>query len=212
MANSVTLDFTDVKDGSNIRPGRVEEGDYAAKIVSVEVGKSGAGNQQAIFTIKLDSHRGNAYAYYCGFNANVLWKLRTLAIAAGIPVPKKRVKFDLDRLVGKSIAVSMIDDEFEGKEKSTIDNVFPLDELDGETVDPDEADEDDELEEDDDEEEEVASPKKRSRKAPEPEPEEDDEEDEDDEEEEEPVKPARKRRAKAKPVEDDDDEIDLDDI
>jgi hypothetical protein len=221
----ITADFTNVKESSGFNPKQMPEGDYTATIVKADLGKSNAGNKQVILGFQLNDSRTAVYPYYCGLDANVLWKLRTVLIAAGIPVPKKKVSIDTDKLIGKEVGISLEDDEYEGKMKSVIMGVFPADDVDSEGLptDDDSDVEDDEIEEDEveEEEEEAPAPKARARKAkaaPVEEPEEDEaeEEAEEEEEEEEPA-PAPKRRAKAKPApveetEDEDDDLDLDDL
>lgn len=130
-ATAKAVDFSGVKDRGDFNPKQVAEGDYAAKIVKVEDGESkkDPGAFQYVFTIKLDKYSQNSYPYYCKLADNQLWKLRNIAIAAGLNVPKKRMKFDPNKVVGKSIGVTMADDEYEGKMKSVIDAVFPISEL-----------------------------------------------------------------------------------
>lgn len=130
MASSKAVDFSNVKDRGNFNPRQVAEGDYAAVIVKVEDGESKKDNEfQYIFTIKLSKFSQNSYPYYCKVVENQLWKLRNIAVAAGLNVPKKRMKFDPNKLEGKKIGVTMADDEYEGKMKSVIDAVFPISEL-----------------------------------------------------------------------------------
>ena len=131
MAASVrVVDLTNVKDQGEFSPRRVMAGDYLAKITDVKDGeaKSDQGFQY-IFTFVLQSHSQNKYPYYCKLQENQLWKLRNLAVAAGLNIPKKRVKFDPNKVVGKVVGVTMEDDEYEGKEKSVIASVFPASEL-----------------------------------------------------------------------------------
>ncbi len=134
-ASVKVADFSGVKDRGNFNPKHVAEGDYAAKIVKVEDAESKkSGNFQYIFTIKLQKFSQNSYPYYCQLTENQLWKLRNLAVAAGLNVPKKRMKFDPNKVVNKSIGVTMEDDEYtndNGKTtiKSVIASVFPMAEL-----------------------------------------------------------------------------------
>lgn len=129
-ATAKAVDFSGVKDRGNFNPKQVAEGDYAAKIIKVEDAESKKdGSFQYIFTIKLDKYSQHSYPYYCKLSENQLWKLRNLAVAAGLNVPKKRMKFDPNKVVGKSIGVTMADDEYEGKMKSVVDAVFPVSEL-----------------------------------------------------------------------------------
>lgn len=136
------IDFSNVKEGGGaFNTHRVPEGDYRATIVKVEDATSKKDDTfQYVFTIKLTKYSQYAYPYYCKLAENQLWKLRNLAIAAGLNVPKKRMKFDPSKVVGKSIGVTMEDDEYEGKLKSTVSAIFPVAEL----VEGNEVDEDDE--------------------------------------------------------------------
>lgn len=129
-ASAKAVDFSGVKDRGNFNPKHVAEGDYAATITNVEDGESKKdGSFQYIFTIKLEKYSQHSYPYYCKLQENQLWKLRNIAVAAGLNVPKKRMKFDPNKVMGKKIGVTMADDEYEGKMKSVIDAVFPMSEL-----------------------------------------------------------------------------------
>lgn len=170
-ASARAVDFSSVKDRGNFNPKHVAEGDYAAKIVSVEDGESKkSGNFQYIFTIKINKFSQYAYPYYCVLQENQLWKLRNIAVAAGLNVPKKRMKFDPNKVVGKSIGVSLEDDEYtddNGKTtlKSVIAAVFPIAELaeGGEDMPEDDFDEDSgpaTVSDEDDDADEAPAPKK----------------------------------------------------
>lgn len=160
MAKKATVkvaDFSNVKDRGNFNPKLVADGDYAAVVTKVEDAEVKKGDNQGkfqyLFTIKLAKYSQYTYPYYCQLDANQLWKLRNLAIAAGINVPKKRTKFDPNKIVGKKIGVTMSEDEpYQGKTKSSIDAVFPLSELAG-----DDLPEDDSEAFDDESEPEIAS-------------------------------------------------------
>jgi hypothetical protein len=129
-AKSKVLDYSGVKDGSgNFRPRRKPEGDYHAVIDSVDDHESSQGNSGWVFTIRVNGDPRASYPYYVNFETNQLWKSRGLCIAAGIKVPSGKVKLDPNKLVGKSIGVALVDDEYEGRVKSTIDAVFPSDDM-----------------------------------------------------------------------------------
>lgn len=130
MAVKVNVDFTNVKDSSGINPKQMPEGDYHAIIKKVElVDKKDKSAKQLLFTIGLKDAATVAYPYYCGFEPNVLWKLRNLMIASGVKAPKKAFSFDAEKLEGKELGVTLADDEYDGKMKSVIDAVFPASEL-----------------------------------------------------------------------------------
>lgn len=127
------VDFSNVKDGGgNFKKSRIPAGDYLARVVKCEDAEAkGDGVFQYLFTLQVTAHPSNRYPYYCKLQENQLWKLRNLLIAAGINVPKKRVKLDPSKVVGKTVGVTMEDDEYEGKAQSTVASIFPASELSG---------------------------------------------------------------------------------
>ena len=146
-----TLDFSNVKEGSDIRPKRLPAGDYSAVITKVIDKPAKDGTDMWCFVIQPEEHRGATYGYYCKLDPDQLWKLRNLLMAAGVAVPKKRIAIDPDRLTGKRIGITLVDDEYEGKEKSSIDSVFPADEIVGDDLDDDEDEGDSDSDEGDNE-------------------------------------------------------------
>jgi len=197
QATSGVFDFTNVKDAGVFNPRRQVAGDYRAKVTAVVDAESKKdGKPQWLFTIVVN---GASYPYYCKHEESSLWKIRNLLVAAGVNVPKKRVKVNPNIVVGKTIAVTLEDDEYEGKLKSVVQATFPVSELEEDDV-PDETDEDVE-----DEEDEAPPPKRKAKPAP---------VDDDEDEEEEAPPPRTKKKRPAPPVEEDDDdleEIDIDD-
>lgn len=128
-AKKRAIDFTGVQDRSGINPKHVPEGDYLARIESVTENESNAGNQQWVFTLTLVNKKGGgSYPYYCPLEDN-LWKLRNLLMATGIEVPKKKIGVDPNKFVKKQLGVTLVDDEYEGRMKSVIDNVFPAEDV-----------------------------------------------------------------------------------
>lgn len=177
--SSRALDFTNVREVSGINPVRMEEGDYLATVKGVNEKESKkTGNLMWEFIIGLNDRQTATYGYYCVLDAEQLWKVRNLLIAAGISVPKKKLKVDPNKVVGKTIAVTLEDDEYEGKEKSTIAAIFSANEL--QPVKVEAEDDEDVSEEEEAPEEEKPKKKSRKKKEPEPEEEEDDEIDLDD--------------------------------
>lgn len=126
------VDFSNVKDGGgNFNKKRVPAGDYLAKVLKVEDAVSKKDDAfQYLFTIALvNKHTDRKFPYYCKLQENQLWKLRNLLIAAGMNVPKKRMKLDPSKVVGKLIGVTLEDDEYDGKAQSVIASIFPASEL-----------------------------------------------------------------------------------
>lgn len=123
------LDFTNVKDRGEFNPLHQPEGDYLGKVVKVTQGTSQSGNLMWVFTIELPEVPRASYPYRCVLNENNAWKIRNLFVACGINVPKKRLKVDPSKAVGKTLGVALEDDEYEGKLKSIIAATFPESEL-----------------------------------------------------------------------------------
>lgn len=184
-----TLDMSNVKDRGPFNPKHIEAGEYRAKITAVHASESKSGNEMWVFAFQPTDKRDAVYPYYCLLDPDSLWKIRNVAEAAGIAVPKKRISLDPNKLVGKEVGIELEDDEYDGKMKSVIANIFPPDQVDG--------DAEDEVDDEEEEEEPPAkatkrkaagtrvkdsttTPTRRKRK-PEPEPEEDEEEEVDDE-------------------------------
>jgi hypothetical protein len=144
-AKTVVADFTKTKDGGGqFSKKRMPTGDYLAKVVKVEDAEAKKDKAfQYLFTIVLVKTPSASYPYYCKIEENQLWKLRNLLIAAGIPVPKKRLKVDPNRAVGRVIGVSLEEDEYNGREQSTIERIFPAADLTDATDDDDDEDQTD---------------------------------------------------------------------
>lgn len=134
MSLKVKVDFTDVKESSGINPKRLPAGDYAATILDVTKKQSKAGNDMLEFVFQLTDHRSATYPYFVVLDKNSLWKLRNILLAVGAKVPKGAANIDVARLIGKGVGVSLEDDEYEGREKSVVDAVFDLSEVDGAEV------------------------------------------------------------------------------
>ncbi len=170
------VDFTNVKERGNFNPKNVEPGDYVAKITKVEETQAKDGEDMWVFTIVPDEFPRTSYPQYIKLVETQSWKLKNLLEAAGIAVGQRKVKLDPNKLVGKKIGIALEDEEYDGRLKSVIVEVFPAEDVtgpaEGDTEDPEE----EELEE------EKPAPKKRTaaakKKAPEPEKDEEEEDDE----------------------------------
>lgn len=138
------IDFTNVTEGSSIRPRQLPPGEYAASIKDVKAGNSKkTGTPQWCFLIVPDKHPGATYPYYCQLTADQAWKIRQVLVAIGVSVPKSVKTIDASKLIGKKLGIILEDDEYEGKLKSVIDSLIPLSEVDeGDTPAADDEDDD----------------------------------------------------------------------
>lgn len=205
-ATARPVDMTNVKEGGMFRPRRKPEGDYKAKIVKADDHQPKDKNKGAgwVLTIQVEGDARATYPFYLNPAEKEAWKIGAICRAVGLRVPKGRMRFDPNKLVNRALGVALVDDEYEGRVKSSIDDVFPVSEVGpnaDEDVPEDEIDTGDEEEvedepEDEEEVEETPPPRKRTARKPAPVVE---EEPEDEEEEEEPPPPPRKRTRKAAP-------------
>lgn len=122
--SKITLDFSNVREGSSFSPRRLPEGSYLADIAKVEHKESKAGNPMLVYTIIPVEHPTAVYPYYLLLDEKQLWKFRALLLAAGKDVPKRKVTVDPESIVGRQIMIDLEDDEWEGREKSVIVGVF----------------------------------------------------------------------------------------
>lgn len=210
MPESVVIDFTNVRDRDfNIK--HLPPGDYPAKVTKIidHVAKSGNANWLYSFTITSGPGKGAVYPYYAGLDTEQAWKIRNIYSACGVVIPKKKVRLKREQVLNRTCAITLDDDEYEGKLKSVIAAVIPLSDLEG----------DDGVADADEEDEEVAeapTPIRKPKPKPKPAPVEEDEEEaeeteDEDEDEEEAAPPPRKKAkpaaAKKPAVAEDDDEL-----
>ena len=225
-ATARAVDLTNVAEGGSFRPRRKPEGEYRAKFVKAEdhQPKDKTKPMGWVMTVQVEGDSRSTYPVYLNPADKERWKIAQACRAAGLNVKNSRVRFDPNKLVNKAIGVYLEDDEFEGRLKSTVGEMFPASDV-GANADEDGVDEDEIVDDEpeEEEEEEIAPPpRKRAtrKKAPEPEPEEEDEEEEE-------VAPPPRKRAPAKkavapaprrrkpapePEDDEDEDLDLDDL
>ena len=120
----ITLDFSNVSEGSTFSPRRLPEGSYLADIAKVEVKTSKAGNPMLVYTFIPVEHPTAVYPYYVLLDEKQLWKFRALLLAAGKDVPKRKVTVDPESIVGTRIMIDLEGSEWEGREKSVVAGVF----------------------------------------------------------------------------------------
>ena len=159
------VDFSDVRDRGPFSSKHHEEGDYRFKIIDV-LEDEHDGDPRYTYALQMVDDPKAVYPYRCKLITNQLWKLRNIFIAAGKKAPKSRVKVDFTGIVGMEIGGTCEDDEYEGKLRSTVDSVFPVEEL---------------AEEEEAPRKKAPAKKTASSKKPEPDEDEDEDEDEDDE-------------------------------
>ena len=154
--NVLKVDFTNVEPG-----GKVPEGDYPVRVREVTVEESSSGNPYLkwVFEIIDGRYKGRILYHNTSLQPQALFNLRNTLEALGMEVPQAVVELDLDNLVGLKAAVSVEIEVYQGKEKSRVVEVFPLEDLvededdeDGEDEDYEDGDDEDDEDEDDEDE------------------------------------------------------------
>lgn len=124
----LTVDFTGVEAGGGRV--RVPEGDYLFKIADYELrhkkdDESSRYIQWSLEILKGPGGTGKRIRYITSLKPEALFNLRNMLTDAGFKVPSKSVDVPLEKVIGRQIAGTVIDDEYEGKIKSVVDNLFP---------------------------------------------------------------------------------------
>lgn len=217
MGKKLNIDLTGVESFQ-----RAAEGIHNVKVATTEIKQSQGGNDMIVVSFEVTKGADKGARVYENFPLvdTALWKLKNFLQAIGMKADGK-ISLDVDRLVGKTCAINVKHEEYEGKLRARVESIMKLEIA--------EADSDDEDEDDDIPfEEEESKPTKKAekpaaKKAPINPPEEEDEDDdwdEDEEEEEEEVKPAKKspkkpeapaKKPAKKPAADEDDDWDDED-
>jgi len=158
----IRLDFTKTEERSGWNTRHIEEGLYKMKIAGVQETEAQDGTAMLVYSlVPTDSrYKSRNFPYYCKLQANQLWKLRDLLVAAGQTVPKKALAIDPSVVVGKFVAAEVEDDSYQGNVRSSVNGTYGLDILDeneqgGGGLDEFSGDEDDEEEYDEPEEDEA---------------------------------------------------------
>lgn len=156
---------------------RVPEGDYLFKVKKAEVTTFKSGNDGVVWIFEFVDGKGKGSGVYHNsvFTENSLWSFKGIVQSLRPVVKLKDGEMDIDvsKLIGRTVGGSVLDDEYDGKIKSIINDFFPPElleddeeedeeleeeELEDEEEDEeeeDEEDEDDEVEEDEEDEEDV---------------------------------------------------------
>jgi len=163
MANptKVSIDFSDTNSREGKKGNRsahVPEGDYLVKCVKAELTKSSGEKKspeiKVTYRFVNGKQKGKQIIDDLYLTEGALWRLRATLEGMGIPVPSKKVNVDPARMVGKTLGVSIEDDEYDGKVRSRVVDSFLETELSDEEEEDDEDEEDEDEDEDDDDEEE----------------------------------------------------------
>lgn len=150
MAKLIKVDFTKTEERSGWNTRQIPEGLYKAKVAAVQETEAQDGTAMLVYAFVPEDSRfkSRRFPYYCKLQQNQLWKLRDLLVAAGETVPKRAVRIDPEKIVGKSVAIEVEYDSYNGNVRSSVNGVYGVDILVEDAVDS-EPEDDEEYEEDD---------------------------------------------------------------
>lgn len=151
MAKKIRLDFSKTEKRSEWNTRQIPEGIYRAKIETLIQTEAQDGTAMLVYGfMPLDKpYITRRFPFYCKLQQNQLWKLRDLLIAAGESVPQKAVQIDPAKIVGKIVAIEIVDDNYQGNLRSTVSAVYAASVLEDVSEDETEDVSEDETEDDD---------------------------------------------------------------
>lgn len=164
------IDFTGVEGKKRAR--RIPEGDYLMKITDWEVDHKKDDDSNKFLKIYYEIEQGPTEGKWdeiFNLGKTSLWRLRNFLEALGFKIPSKAIMVPFEKLPNKKVAMTVADDEYEGKTKSKAVDYFSAkdyealasedeDEEDAEeavTSDDEDEEEEEETDEDEDEDEEL---------------------------------------------------------
>lgn len=126
-SNGIKIDFTGVEARAAAHP----EGRFAFAVEDVEVKTSeNSGNDYLQWVLK--SSKGKVY-YITSLASHALWNLKSVLEAAGQDVPDGELEIDIDELKELEFGGEVVHEKYEGKTKGVIAEVFPVDEVEGDS-------------------------------------------------------------------------------
>lgn len=130
----VNLNMKDVSVG-----GVIPEGEYIVTVDEVSVEESQQGNQYLkwVFKVLDGKQKGSKIYHNTSLLPQSLFNLKNLLIALGVPVPDKAFQLNLDECEGCNCGVTITHETYDGKKRTRVTDVFPLDASDVEEADDD---------------------------------------------------------------------------
>ena len=120
----VNLNMKDVSVG-----GVIPEGEYIVTVDEVSVEESQQGNQYLkwVFKVLDGKNKGSKIYHNTSLLPQSLFNLKNLLIALGLPVPDKAFQLNLDECEGCNCGVTIAHETYDGKKRSRVTDVFPID-------------------------------------------------------------------------------------
>ena len=139
------IDFSDVDERVDI-----PEGTYRVRVKNVEKRVSEKSDKPYLnweLQIVDGDAKGGTLYHTTSLQPQALFNLRDTLTALGFKVPKSAINLDLSKVIKREMAVKVTMEEYQGKDRPRISNVFSVTKLDEE---PEEEDVEDEEEEEED--------------------------------------------------------------
>lgn len=122
------FDFTGVSSKER-EPVHIPEGKYSMEVDLVTEGTSKNDHEQLewIFRGTEGRAKNKPFYFYTTLTPASMWKLKQTFEALGFEVPDSDMEVDLDELVGAECIGIVVDDEYQGKVRSKLDRIVPVD-------------------------------------------------------------------------------------
>ncbi|MDE2101521.1 MAG: DUF669 domain-containing protein [Patescibacteria group bacterium] len=147
----VTVDLSNTETRKRVKPG-----DYKVAVESVESGvakSSGKPKMSWTFKIVDGPSKGSKLFYNTSLQPQTLWNLRSVLEALGFTIPDTPLKLNLDKLKGLEAMVTVDEEEFNGKKRARIVDIYSLTDEESSEESEEDGDSDDDEDDDDDEDE-----------------------------------------------------------
>tara|TARA_Y100001970_G_scaffold80425_1_gene102160 strand:+ start:4762 stop:5211 length:450 start_codon:yes stop_codon:yes gene_type:complete len=123
----LSVDFTGVEGKKKVV---IPEGNYPAKVVEAKAETSKAGNPMVVWVFQIDGgeFNGQKFFYNTVLLPQSLWNFRNTLEACGVPINGEgAMDIPLDKLNGRTCALSIVDGEWDNQKRSEVNDVFSRD-------------------------------------------------------------------------------------
>lgn len=119
-----SFDMTGVDLNANFR---IPAGDYVGKLVALEKGTSKAGNPQWIWTFAIThgEYAGKEFKLFTALTPAAAWKVAETLLALGLGEAGSSVKFKRQDALNRRCILHIVDDTYNGQERSTLEKILP---------------------------------------------------------------------------------------
>lgn len=107
---------------------RIEKGKYVGKLIDLQKGTSKAANPMWIWVFVLlnGPGAGRELKVWTALTSAAMWKLAEVLAALGLGQTGKATQFKKSEAIGKLAILDVVDDEYQGKKSSKVENMYPI--------------------------------------------------------------------------------------